>query len=87
MIISQITYGASVWHRPTGEKKKQNFLVLQIAQAQALGARLILGAFKATLANVSNIEVYLTSIDFGLDKKPDQTAACLNSGLLYHILI
>lgn len=51
-----------------------------------MGACLITGKFKATLAQSLNFEVYLTPIGFELDKKKDQIAAYLWSGPLYHIL-
>ena len=78
--------GASIWHAPTGGKKRQKALVMQLAQAQALGARLINGAFKATSAQALNVETYLAPIGLELDKKTDQTVARLCSGPLYHTL-
>ena len=86
MIISQITYGATIWYTPTEEKGNRKTSVMQLAQAQALGARLITGAFKATSVQALNVEAYLTPIGFELDKKVDQTAACLCSGPLYQTL-
>lgn len=83
VIIPQITYGASVWHTPSGEKGHRKALVAQLAQVQALGARLITGAFKATSAQALNVEAYLTPIGLELDKKAHQTAARLHSGSLY----
>ena len=59
---------------------------MQLAQAQALGTRLITGAFKAISAQALNIEAYLTPIGFELDKKADQIGARLCSGPLYHTL-
>ena len=53
---------------------------------QALEARLITGAFKATSAQALNVEAYLTPIGLELDKKADQTAARLCSGPLHHTL-
>lgn len=43
VIIPQITYGASIWHTPTCEKGHRKTLVSQLAQLQALGARMISG--------------------------------------------
>ena len=60
---------------------------MQLAQVQALEARLITGAFKATSAQALNVGAYLTPIGLKLNKKADQTIACLYSGLLYHTLI
>lgn len=48
MIISQIIYGASIWHTPNVEKKNQKTLVTYLVQTQALGEQLITGAFKPT---------------------------------------
>ena len=59
---------------------------MQLAQVQALGARLITGAFRATSTQALNIEAYLTPIGLELDRKTDQTAARLCSGPLYHTL-
>ncbi len=86
MIVPQLAYGASIWYTPTGEKGNQKTLVTQLVQAQATGARLITGAFKATSAQALNIEAHLTPIDLELDKKTIQAAARLFSGPLYHIL-
>ena len=86
VIIPQITYGASIWHTPTGERGNRKMLVMQLAQVQALGARLITGAFRATSTQALNIEAYPTPIGLELDRKTDQTAACLCSGPLYHTL-
>ena len=83
VIIPQITYGASIWHMPSGEKGHRKTLVTQLAQVQALGARAINGALKATSVQTLNIEAYLTPIGLELDKKADQTAARLYSGPLY----
>lgn len=83
MIITQLTYGASIWYTPTGEKGNQKTLVTQLVQAQATGARLVTGAFKATSSQVLNIEAHLTPINLELDKKTVQTAARLFSGPLY----
>lgn len=69
MIIPQITYRASIWHTPTGEQGNQKTLVIQLAQAQALRARLITKAFKETSAKALNVEAYLTPIGFELNKK------------------
>ena len=60
---------------------------MQLAQAQAVEAYLITGAFKATSAQALNVEAYLTPIDLELDKKADQIVARLYSGPLYHTLI
>ena len=70
-MIPQITYGASIWHISIEEKRKQKALVIQLAQTQALGACLIIRAFKATLAQALKVEAYLTPICFELDKKAD----------------
>lgn len=86
VIIPQITYGASIWHTLTGEKGNRKMLFMQLAQLQALGARLITGAFRATSTQALNIEAYLTPIGFELDRKTDQTAARLCSRPLYHTL-
>ncbi len=69
VIIPQITYGASIWHTSTREKRNQKTLVLQLAQLQVLGARLITGAFKATSTQALNVEAYLTTIGLEWDKK------------------
>lgn len=61
-------------------------LVMQLAQVQALGARLITRVFRATSVQALNIEAYLTPIGLELDRKTDQTAARLCSGPLYHTL-
>ena len=87
VIIPQITYGASIWHTPTGEKGSRKTLIMQLAQAQAMGARLITGAFRATSAQALNIEAHLTPIGLELNKRTDQTAVRLCSGPLYHTLI
>lgn len=42
---------------------------MQLTQVQALGAHLITRVIKATLAQVLNVEAYLTLISFDLDKK------------------
>lgn len=60
---------------------------MQLAQIQALGACLIIGAFKVTSMQALIIETYLTLISLELDRKTDQTAACLYSGPLYHMLV
>ena len=86
MIIPQITYGLSIWHTPTGEKGRRKTLIVQLAQAQAMGARLITGAFRATSAPSLNIEAYLTPIGLEIDKRTYQAAACPCSGPLYHTL-
>ncbi len=86
VIIPQLAYRASIWYTPTGEKRNQKTLVMQLVQAQAMGARLITEVFKATSAQALNIEAYLTPIDLELDKKIIQTAARLFSGPLYHTL-
>ncbi len=86
VIIPQITYGASIWHTPTGDKGNRKTLILQLAQVQALGARLIIGVYKATSAQALNVEAYLTSMALELDKRADQTAVRLCSGLLYRRL-
>ena len=84
VIIPQIVYGASIWHMPSGKKGHRKTLVTQLVQVQALGARAITGAFKATSVQALNIhEAYLTPIGLELDKKDDQTAARLYSGPLY----
>ncbi len=59
---------------------------MKLVQAQATGARLITGVFKATSAPALNIEAHLTPIDLELDKKTIQTAARLFSGPFYHTL-
>ncbi len=61
-------------------------MVLQLVQVQALRANLIMGVFKATLAQSLNIKIYLTFIGLELDKKTDQAIVYLCSGLLYHTL-
>ena len=81
-----MTYGASVWHIPSGEKGHRKTLVMQLAQVQAQGARLITGAFRETSTQALNIEACLTPIELELDKKADQTAARLCSGPLYSTL-
>ncbi len=58
-------------------------MITQLAQVQALGARLITGAFKATFTQVLYVETYLTPIGLELDKKAYQIAICLHSGSLY----
>lgn len=58
VIIPQITHGASIWHMPSGEKGHRKTLVLQLAQIQALRARIIIGAFKVTSVQALNIEAY-----------------------------
>ncbi len=74
-----MAYRASIWYKPKGKKENQKTLVTQLVQAQATGARLIMGAFKATSAQALNIEAHLIPIDLELDKKTIQTAACLFS--------
>ena len=51
-----------------GKKGRQKTLVIQLAQAQVLGARLIIGASKATSAQVLNVEAHLTPIGLDLDR-------------------
>lgn len=85
MIISQITQKASIWHTST-KKKNQKALALQLAQIQVLRARLIIKLFKATSVQALNVEIYLTLIDFELDKKTNKIIACLCSELLYYTL-
>ena len=75
-------YGASIWHTPTVGKRNRKILVLQLAQVQALGARLITGTFKPISAQASNVEAYLTLIGLELDKRTDQAAARIFSGSL-----
>lgn len=58
-------------------------MVAQLAQVQALEARLITGAFKATSTQALNFEAHLTPIGLELDKKAHQTAARLYSGCFY----
>ena len=60
---------------------------MQLAQAQALGARLITRVFKATSMQTLYVKAYLTLIGFELDKKVDQTTTRLCSGPLYQTLI
>ena len=86
VIIPQITYGASIWYTLSDEKGHCKALVMQLAQVQALGARLITGAFKATSTQALNIEAHLIPIGLELDKKTNQTAARLYSGPLYPII-
>lgn len=86
MIIPQLAYGASIWYASTGEKGNQKILVAQLVQAQAIGARLITGAFKATSAQALNIEAHLTPINLELDKKMIHTAARLFSGPLSYLI-
>lgn len=38
VIVPQITFGALVWHRPSGKKRHCKALVTQLAQVQTLGA-------------------------------------------------
>ena len=86
VIIPQITYGASIWHMPSGEKEHRKTLVTQLAHVQALGARVITIAFKAIYVlsvPVLNIDAYLILIGLELDKKTDQIATRLCSGPLY----
>ena len=71
IIIPQITYRASIWHMPSSKKRYCKTLVMQLAQVQALGARVITGAFKVTSVPALNIEAYLTPIKLELDKKTD----------------
>ena len=52
-----------------GKKGRQKTLVIQLAQAQALGARLIIGASKATSAQALNIGAHLTPIGLDPDRK------------------
>lgn len=61
-------------------------LVMQLAHIQALGISLITKAFRATSMQALNIKAYLTAIGLELDKKTNQTATHLCSGLLYHTL-
>lgn len=48
VIIPQITYRRSIYHTLSDEREYRKTLVLQLAQVQALGTYIILGAFKAT---------------------------------------
>lgn len=80
VIIPQLAYGVSIWYAPTGEKGNQKTLVAQLVQAQAVGARLITRAFKATSAQALNIEAHLTPISLELDKKIIHIVARLFSG-------
>lgn len=77
VIISQITYGASIWHMPSRQKEYCKTLVTQLAQVQALGAYIITRVFRAIPIQVLNTEAYLTFIRLELDKKTDQKAARL----------
>lgn len=60
---------------------------MQLAQVQALEIRLITKIFRITSVQALNVEAYLTSIGFKLDKKADQIATCLYFGLLYQIAL
>ncbi len=83
LIIPQITYGTSIWYTPIADKRDQKTLVLQLAKVQAFAACLITGVYKATSAQVLNVEAYLIPIGLELDKRINQTAARLCSGHLY----
>lgn len=82
VIVPQLAYGASIWYTPIGKKGNQKTLVTQLVQIQAVGARLITGAFKANSTQAFNIEAHLTPINLKLDKKITHTAARLFSGPL-----
>ena len=86
MIIPQLAYGASIWYTTKREKRNRKTLVTQLVQDQATGMCLIIGVFKATSAQASNIKAHLTVIDRELDKKITQTAARFFSGPLHHTL-
>ena len=83
VIIFLIIFGASIWHMLSSEKRHCKTLVTQLAQVQALEARVITRAFKTTSVQALNIEAYLIPIRLELDKKTNQTAARLCWGFFY----
>lgn len=71
---------------PSDKKQHCKTLVIQLAPIQALGAHVIIKAFKAISIQVLNLEAYFFSIRLKLDKKTDQTVTQLCLNLLYSII-
>lgn len=86
MIIPRITYQAYIWHLTNSKKRHRKAMLMQLAQVKVFGAWLITEAFKATSTQTLNIEAYLILIRLKQNKKDDQTAARLYTGLLHLII-
>ena len=87
VIIPQITYYASIWYIPHGERghKKSHLKKLEMLQSKA--ARIITGAFRATSIPALNIEAYLTPMHHTLDKLVIESALQIAETPLYNLLL
>jgi hypothetical protein len=67
VVRSALSYGAALWHQPTGNKPKGLAAKLQKQQNQGLQA--VLGAFKATPIRQLETESYVPPLDLWLNRR------------------
>jgi hypothetical protein len=60
VVIPQMLYGATAWYQASMPAKERNHIIQQFASVQNKAVILISGAFRTTVAEVLNIELYLT---------------------------
>src|SRR5579862_5630441 len=68
VIRSALSYGATLWHQPTGNaSKKPKGLTAKLQKQQNQGLRTVLGAFKATPIRQLETESYVPPLDLWLN--------------------
>src|SRR3979490_3063091 len=67
VVRSAMSYGAAVWHQPTGNASKPKGLAAKLQKQQNQGLRTVLGAFKATPIRQLETESYVPPLDLWLN--------------------
>lgn len=82
VVRSAMSYGAAIWHQPTGKAKRPKGLAAKLQRQQTQGLRIVLGAFKATSARQLETESYVPPLDLWLNGRTARFQARLErSGL------
>ena len=68
VVISQMTYGLSIWYTPSGEPRHNKSQLALLETLQYKAQKTISGAFSATSKSALNIETYIPPIKIRLNR-------------------
>jgi hypothetical protein len=86
VVRSALSYGAAIWHQPTGQAGRPKGPAAKLQKQQTQGLRIVLGAFKATSARQLETESYVPPLDLWLNGRTARFQARLErSGLAQKI--
>ena len=87
VVISQMTYGLSIWYTPSGEPRHNKSQLALLETLQYKAQKTIGGAFSATSKSALNIEAYIPPIKIRLNRLVCESALRIATSPAYRDII